>query len=167
MNFCKKRLRRVGEEQRGKNNGGEERGQVPSTEPVPVLPALCESDVDVGISQVISMFGNRSVVQKKFLRGWPIGQSVASRLASPMSFNDWGLGIYGQDWPGWPTVSRSDPVGRGGYAKASSANCRARQQFPDDVFSQNSLSSTCVLPEVASAPELALRLPPEPFLTNR
>ena len=44
----------------------EERVQAPSTEPVPFLPwsrfMLCESDVDVGISQVISMFGNRSVV---------------------------------------------------------------------------------------------------------
>jgi hypothetical protein len=45
----------------------EERVQAPSTEPVPFLPwsrlMLCEADVDVGISQMISMFGNRSVVQ--------------------------------------------------------------------------------------------------------
>ena len=44
----------------------EERVQAPSTEPVPFLPwsrfMLCESDVDHRISQVISNFGNRSVV---------------------------------------------------------------------------------------------------------
>ena len=33
---------------------------------------------------------------------WPIGQPVASRLASPISFNLWGLGFFWQDWPGWP-----------------------------------------------------------------
>jgi len=47
---------------------------------------LGESDVDVGISQVISMLGNRSVVQEKSLRDWPRTGQLASRLASPMSF---------------------------------------------------------------------------------
>ena len=69
---------------------------------------LCEPDVDVGISQVISMFGNRPVVQKEISEelatGWPIGQPVAS----PMSFNHWGLGICGKDWPNWPRISRSE-----------------------------------------------------------
>ena len=38
--------------------------------------------------------------------GWPIGQPVASRLASPMSCNHQGLEIFGQDWPGWPRFCR-------------------------------------------------------------
>jgi hypothetical protein len=56
------------------------------------------------------MFGNRSVVQEQSLRDRPRAGQFASRLASPMSFNCWGLGICGQDWPGWPGISRSDPV---------------------------------------------------------
>ncbi len=85
----------------------EDRGQAPRTEPVPVLPQsawwigrrknrdrhrgrsqspflrsrrmLCESDVDQEISQVISMFGNRSVVQENSQRDWP----RAGQLANP------------------------------------------------------------------------------------
>ena len=88
----------------------EERGQTPRTESVPFPPwsrwMLCESDVDVGISRVISMFGNSVCCSKELSEGlatgWPIGQPLASRLASPISFNHWGLEICGQDWPGWP-----------------------------------------------------------------
>jgi len=67
---------------------------------------FCESDVDVGISQVISMFGNSVCCSKEISEGlatgWPVGQLVASRLASPISFDHLGLEFFGQDWPGWP-----------------------------------------------------------------
>jgi hypothetical protein len=43
------------------------------------VKSVCESDVDVGISQVISMRGNRSVVQEKLLRDWP----RAGQFANP------------------------------------------------------------------------------------
>ena len=84
----------------------EERGQTPRTESVPFPPwsrwMFCESDVDMGISRVISMFGNSVCCSKELSEGlatgWPIGQP----LASPISFNHWGLEICGQDWPGWP-----------------------------------------------------------------
>ena len=51
------------------------------------------------------MLGKRSIVQEiaeGLATGWPIGQPVASRLASPISFNHLGLEFYWQDWPGWP-----------------------------------------------------------------
>ena len=43
------------------------------------------------------MLGKRFIVQEiaeGLATGWPIGQPVASRLASPISFNHWGLGFY-------------------------------------------------------------------------
>ena len=59
--------------------------QAPRTEPVPVPTTLCESDVDVGLAQVILMFANRSVVQEKSRRDWP----RAGQLANP----------WPADWP--------------------------------------------------------------------
>ena len=56
----------------------------------PRSSTLGESEVDHGISQVISMFENRSVVQEKSLRDWP----RAGQLANP--------------WPAaWPVPSPS------------------------------------------------------------
>jgi len=91
------------------DRASEERGQAPQTEPVPVLPqsVCCSREILEGLAT-----------------GWPIGQPVASRLANPMSFNQRSLGICGQDWPGWPRISRSDPVCRGRYVEASPANWR-------------------------------------------
>ncbi len=65
----------------GRTGTREERGQAPKTEPVPVLPWL---------------------LFKKSLRDWPRTGQLASRLASPISFNNQGLGFCWQDWPGWP-----------------------------------------------------------------
>jgi len=53
-----------------------------------------------------------------------------------MSLNHSSFGVFGQDWPGWPRISRSDPVGRGGYVETSPANWRGIQQFLDGDFSQ-------------------------------
>ena len=82
----------------GRTGTGTEDGASPRS-------SLVTLDVDVGISQVISMLGNRSIVQEiaeGLATDWPIGQPLASRLASPISFNNKGLGFCWQDWPGWP-----------------------------------------------------------------
>ena len=138
----------------------EERGLAPRTEPVPVLSwsrrMLCESDVDVGISQVISMFENRSVIQEKSRRDWP----RAGQLANP--------------WPAaWPVPSpliirvygffgRTGPAGQGFREAVPSAGADTWKHHPRSggigSNSRTSIFRRKVCPRFAFSPKSRLLL---------
>jgi hypothetical protein len=65
-----------------------------------------------------------------------------------MSFNHSGLGVFWQDWPGWPRISRRDPVGQSGYLEASPANLRDKEKskwrFTDEEASVSSVADCLV-----------------------